>query len=151
MRKPAVLLSVLALVASGLLLGAGVLNGGAVRSAGWPHDLADLEGKWVLDRVCGTFEVAPPEELVFSAGSSAGLVQVCDGQRTTEFAVQGGGRLVFAAAQHLEPLLPAGASEVYTMTHLCPPLPAWDHLTFFPDGQPIGPDSNRRLINYERE
>ena len=51
----------------------------------------------------------------------------------------------------LEPLLPSGTSEAYVMTHLCPPLPAWDHLTFFPDGMPVGHDPTQRMINYERE
>jgi hypothetical protein len=37
------------------------------------------------------------------------------------------------------------------MTHFCPPLPAWDHFTFFPDGPPMGHDPNRRSITYERE
>jgi hypothetical protein len=101
--------------------------------------------------VQGTFEIAPPETLVFTVGSAAGLVRVSDGQRTTEFTIQGLGRLEFPAGQRFEPLLPAGASEAYTMTHLCPPLPAWDHLNFYPDGAPIGQDSSRRLISYERD
>ena len=151
MRRQARVLAVVALVAGSLLLGAIVLDSGAVRSAGWPHDLSDLEGRWVLDGLRGTFEVAPPEVLIFRAGAGPDAVQVSDGQRTTEFVVQGPGRFVFAGGQHFEPLLPAGTSEVYTMTHLCPPLPAWDHLTFFPDGQPLGPDPDRWFIRYERE
>jgi len=72
-------------------------------------------------------------------------------KRSIAFEIQGMGLLVFDTVQHLEPLIREGSTSVYTMTHLCPPLPAWDHFTFFPDGPPIGRDPNRRLITYERE
>lgn len=132
-------------------LGALVLDSGAVRSAGWPHGLGDLEGRWVLDRVRGDFATAPPATLVFSEGSSPDLVRVSADQGEAEFEVHGPGRLVFAEGQSLEPLLAAGATEAHVMTHLCPPLPAWDHLKFFPDGPPDGPDATRRSVTYERE
>jgi hypothetical protein len=150
-RMPTRAVAVVALVAASVLLGACFLNSGEIRSAGWPHDLADLEGTWVLDEVRGTFDVAPPETISFEAGTGPEVVQVSDGRRTAEFVVQGAGRLVFAVGQHFEPLLPAGATEAYTMTHSCPALPAWDQLIFFPDGAPNGRDPSRRIMVYERD
>jgi hypothetical protein len=151
MKRSVLILGLLALVSGLLVIGAGVLNSGAVRNAGVPRDLAELEGRWVLDHLRGSFDVAPPGELVFSAGTIPGRVRISDGGRAGEFEIQGAGLLVFDSAPHLEPLMPDGSKSVYTMTHLCPPLPAWDHLMFFPDGQPIGHDPNRRSITYERE
>ena len=129
----------------------GFLNSGFIRDASFPYTLDDIEGDWVLDVVQGDFEVAPPEQLHFSQGAGAGLDEISDGQRVAEFRMEGLGRWVFAAGASFNPLLPAGTAEAYTMTHFCPPLPAWDHLIFFPDGMPMGNDPNRRAINYERE
>ncbi|HEX5012005.1 MAG TPA: hypothetical protein VFY71_16590 [Planctomycetota bacterium] len=136
-----------ALVAGSLVVAASLLDS----NAGWPRGLADLEGHWALDEVRGTFEVPPPDSLTFGPGPAPNLVRISDGTRGADFVVQGGGRFVFDGSQHFEPLLPAGSTEVFTMTHLRPALPAWDHLIFFPDGMPIGPDANRRSIRYERE
>lgn len=153
MKRSVVILVPLALLAlvSGLCVVAwGVLNSGAVRDAGCPRDLAELEGHWVLDHVRGSFDLAPPEELEFSAGSIPGRIRITDGQRVGEFEIQGAGLLVFDAAPHLEPLMAAASTTVYTMTHRCPPLPAWDHLIFYPDGPAVGRVS-QRSITYERE
>lgn len=133
------------------ILGGVVLDSGAVRDAGWPNGLADLEGRWVLDHVSGEFDAKPPSGLAFSAGSGAGHVRITADGREAEFVVRGLGQLVFAGGPQLEPLIASGAAEVYAMTHLCPPLPAWDHLTFFPDGPPMGWDPLRRSITYERD
>jgi len=130
---------------------AGFLKSGFVRSASFPYSLDELEGDWVLNAVQGKFEPAPPELLHFSQGSAAGQVKVTDGQRVAEFRMEGLGRWVFAAGASFSPLLPAGTAEAHTMTHFCPPLAAWDHLIFFPDGRPMGNDPNRRSVNYERE
>ena len=140
-----------ALLSAIWLLAWGVLNSGAVRSAGIPHGLADLQGSWVLDRTRGELDSEPPEFIVFSAGSAADLVRLSDGTRTAEFSVGGVGRLEFGAGQTFEPLLPAGVSVVHVMTHLCPPLPAWDHLIFYPDGSPVAGDTDCRMFTYERE
>lgn len=148
---PLVVAGLAALLAGLAVLVGGILNSGTVRIAGVPHELADLRGVWVLDRVRGEFDPAPPELIEFAPGSGPGLVRISDGTRVAEFSIGGLGRLEFGAGQHLEPLLPAGRSEISVMTHLCPPLPAWDHLTFFPDGTPAGRDPRRRMINYERE
>src|SRR5262245_51485920 len=131
MRRWIPILALLALVSGLLVIAAGVLNSGAVRNAGVPSGLAELEGHWVLDHVRGTFDIAPPDELVFSAGAIPGRVRISDGQRTGEFEIFGAGLLVFDAAPQLEPLVGAGSKTVYTMTHLCPPLPACDHLIFY--------------------
>jgi len=144
---------VIAAIACGLawMFIVGFLNGGFVRDASFPYSLQEIEGDWVLDAVQGEFEPAPPELLHFSEGTEPGLVKVTDGQRVAEFPMKGQGRWVFAAGASFSPLLPAGSADAYTMTHFCPPLPAWDHLVFFPDGMPMGSDPNRRAINYERE
>ena len=147
---PLVAAGLVALLAGLAVLVGGFLNSGFVRNAGWPHE-PELLGVWVLDRVRGDFDPQPPELIEFAPGSGPGLVRISDGVRVAEFSIEGLGRLEFGAGQHFEPLLPAGRSEVHVMTHLCPPVPAWDHLTFFPDGAPIGGDPTRRMINYERE
>lgn len=128
----------------------GVLAVGMVfeRNAGWPHDLSDLQGRWVLDHVRGEVDEPVPETLWFSGGSTKESVCVSDGRRTAEFVLPGSGRMVFPAGHQFEPLLPAGASSVHTMTHLCPPVPAWDHLAFFLDGSP---SPMGRVVVYERE
>ena len=151
MKSAIVVLALLALLSGLLVVAWGVLNSGAVRNAGMPHDLSELEGHWVLDHVRGSFDVAPPDELDFSAGSVPGRVRLTDGKRAGEFEIQGLGLLVFDAPPHLEPLVTAEFRTVSTMTHFCAPLPAWDHFTFFPDGPPMGHDPNRRSITYERE
>jgi hypothetical protein len=76
---------------------------------------------------------------------------VSDESRAVEFELGGGGQFVFAEGSQFFPLLPAGESNVYTMTHFVPWVPAWDDLTFYPDGRPLGDDPDRRWINYERE
>ena len=121
------------------------------RQAGSPSSLADLEGEWVLDNVRGSFASAPPKVIRFAPGATSGLIQMSDGTRSADFELWGLGLFKFSEGTSFSPLLPEGESEVYTMTHLCPPLPEWDHLNFFPDGMPVGRDSNRRTIRYERE
>ena len=148
---PLVVAGLAALLAGLAVFAWAYLNSGRVRNAGIPHDLADLRGAWVLDRMRGEFDPQPPELIEFAPGSGPGLVRISDGVRVAEFSIEGLGRLDFGIGQRFEPLLPAGRSEVHVMTHLCPPVPAWDHLTFFPDGPPAGRDPTRRMINYERE
>ena len=147
---PLVVAGIAALLAGLAVLVGGFLNSGLVRHAGWPHE-PELLGVWVLDRTRGDFDPAPPELIEFVPGSGSGLVRISDGVRVAEFSLPGGPRLEYGAGPDFEPLLPAGRSEVNVMTHLCPPLPAWDHLTFFPDGTPTGGDPTQRMINYERE
>ena len=147
---PVIVAGIAALLAGLAVLVGGFLNSGFVRNASWPYE-ADLLGVWVLDKVRGDFDPAPPKLIRFTPGSGPGLVRISDGARVAEFSLPGGPRMTFAAGQHFEPLLPAGRSEVGVMTHLCPPLPGWDHLTFFPDGMTAGRDPTRRMINYERE
>jgi hypothetical protein len=138
------------LVALLVTLLAGVLDSGFVRSAGWPTRPSDLEGDWVLDRVRGEFPLAPPRRLLFTVGDAPDLVRVSDGSRSIEFQLTGGGLLRYDPHTPFEPLLPSGRAEVRTMTHLCPPLPAWDHLSFHPDGVASG-SATQRSIRYERE
>jgi len=145
-----IVLSVVTLACGVIVVGAGVLNSGAVRNAGCPHDLSELEGRWVLDHVRGELEAPPPKEIWFSVGSTPSLVRIADGIRSAEVAIEWPGRLVFAAGQQFDPLLPRGATVAEVMTHFCPPVPAWDHLIFYPDGHTnAGPKS--RVIVYERE
>jgi hypothetical protein len=121
------------------------------RLSGWPTSLKDLEGEWVLDYAKGSFDTAPPQRLRFGPATKAEHIALSAGGQELEFELQGAGLFVFPEGTSLRPLVPGGASEVYTMTHLCPPLPPWDHLKFFPDGMPVGSDPTRRVINYERE
>jgi hypothetical protein len=133
------------------LLAFSFLNSGFVRDAGLANSLDDLEGDWVLDSVRGSVEPDPPERIRFSKGAAADLIQIDDGERVAEFQIQGAGRWAFADGVDFSPLVPPGARDAYTMTHFCPPVPQWDHLTFFPTGLPVGRDPERRFINYERE
>jgi hypothetical protein len=138
------------LVALLVTLLAGALDSGFVRSAGWPTRPSDLEGAWVLDRVRGQFPHTPPQRLLFTVGDAPDLVRVSDGSRSVQFQLMGGGLLRYDPRTPFEPLLPSGRTEVRTMTHLCPPLPAWDHLIFHPDG--VASDSaTPRSIRYERD
>jgi hypothetical protein len=140
-----------ALPASALVLCAGLFVLAADRDAGWPSQSADLQGRWVLQEVSGPIVSPPPAELTFTAGSSAGSVRMSDGREAAEFEIDGLGRFVFGNRPDFGPLLAADASETWTMTGRCRALPAWDRLTFFPDGAPTGNDASRRLIRYERE
>ena len=143
-----IVLCVITLVCGVWVLAWGFLNSGTVRNAGLPHGLPEIEGRWVLDHVRGELEAEPPESIWFSAGTIPSHVRLSDGTRSAEFAVEMPGRLIFGEGHRFEPLLPSGATEVHAMTHFCPPMPAWDHLCFYPDGRG-GP--GQRAIVYERE
>ena len=129
----------------------GVLNSGRVRKSVVPHALADLQGEWVLDNRRGEFALEPPETIRIEASSGPELLRITDGERTAEFEIAAAGFLAFPEGSRFDPLLREDVTRVQVMTHLCPPLPAWDHLTFYPDGMPEGGDSTRRSITYERE
>lgn len=148
-KKALIIISASLLTLTALLLA--WFHLGFDRSAGWPHSLADLEGQWILNRVRGEFSESPPQSLTFSPGSAAHLMQVSDGSLGAEFELMGLGQLVFAGGARFPPILPEGTADVFTMTHRLPAMPAWDHLTFFPDGMPLGPSEGRRFIEYERE
>ncbi len=130
--------------------GALILDSGWVRSAGCPSDTSGLAGRWILQRCRGDFPVAPPREIVFEPASAGRRGRMRCGDASRDFELGGLGLLSFAGGG-VPPLTGEGQSEVYTMTHLCPPLPEWDHLVFFPDGAPMGQNTSRRLVVYERE
>ena len=151
-RTPLIALAcVIPIVTLQWLLMWGYLNSGIVRSAGSAHGIGPLRGEWVLDHVRGEFDVAPPERLWFSDGVDVDRILVSDGQRQAEFTMRGLGEWIFSEGSEFAPLLTPGSAVTHTMTHFCPPLPAWDHLNFFPDAIPMGRNPERRVITYERE